>query len=97
MVMLKEPTKGWEEPVNLRFILPNGAIIDRTKNLKIKPRNRWMELYLGEFEIETAENDEAIEFALLQKNTYVLKKGLVIKGVIVRPKEHNKNSDRKNL
>ncbi|KAK3037082.1 hypothetical protein RJ639_029924 [Escallonia herrerae] len=45
VVMLKEPVYGWEVPVNLRLILPDGSTQEHKENLMEKERGQWIEIY----------------------------------------------------
>lgn len=86
MVMLKDPSYGWEVPVNLRLITPDGTTQQHQENLMPKPRGQWIEIPAGEFRI-SPEKIEDIQFSLYEYNGGQWKRGLVIKGVAIRPKK----------
>ncbi|KAA8544784.1 hypothetical protein F0562_019512 [Nyssa sinensis] len=85
VVMLKDPAYGWEVPVNLRLTLPDGSTQEHKENLMEKPRGRWIEIPVGEFRT-TAEKVGEIEISLYEYEGGKWKRGLVIKGVSIRPK-----------
>lgn len=83
--MLKDPACGWEVPVNLRLLFPNGTKQEHKENLIVKPRNQWIEIPVGEFE-STPEIAGEMEISMYEYEGGEWKKGLVVKGVIIRPK-----------
>ncbi|CAL5412869.1 unnamed protein product [Camellia sinensis] len=85
VVMLKDPSYGWEVPVNLRLITPDGTTQQHQENLMQKPRGQWIEIPAGEFRM-SPEKIEDIQFSLYEYNGGQWKRGLVIKGVAIRPK-----------
>ncbi|XP_042520925.1 lectin-like [Macadamia integrifolia] len=85
IVMLKDPAYGWEVPVNLRLVLPDGKMHERKECLQHKPKGQWMELKVGEFKKCPGNNGE-IQFSLFEIEGGQWKKGLVIKSVVIRPK-----------
>ncbi|KAI3873939.1 hypothetical protein MKW98_001588 [Papaver atlanticum] len=74
VVMLKNSAYGWEAPVNLRL-----------------PKSQWIEVQVGEFQAPPQLADDKqrkeIQFSLFECENGNWKGGLVIKGVIVRPKK----------
>ncbi|KDP23149.1 hypothetical protein JCGZ_00141 [Jatropha curcas] len=85
VIMLKDCAYGWEVPVNTRITLPNGIKQEHKQNLATKPRGRWIEIPVGEF-ITSPENVGEIEVSLYEYEGGKWKKGLVVKGIIIRPK-----------
>ncbi|XP_042500832.1 lectin-like isoform X1 [Macadamia integrifolia] len=85
VVMLKDNACGWEVPVTLQLFLPNGEVQEHKECLLNKPKNQWITLYIGEFK-KCAEKAGEIEFSLFENEKQDLKKGLVIKSVIILPK-----------
>ncbi|KAA8544785.1 hypothetical protein F0562_019511 [Nyssa sinensis] len=85
VVMLKDPAYGWEVPVILRLTLPDGSTQEHKENLMEKPRGRWIEIPVGEFRT-TAEKVGDIGISLCGSEGGNWKRGLVIKGVSIRPK-----------
>ncbi|KAK4710667.1 hypothetical protein R3W88_005180 [Solanum pinnatisectum] len=86
IVMLKDPAYGWENPVNLRLILPDGSKQGHTENMVEKPRGKWIEIPAGEFMTSADQKNGEIEFSLYEYEGGNWKKGLVIKGAVLRPK-----------
>ncbi|KAI3879143.1 hypothetical protein MKX03_010647 [Papaver bracteatum] len=90
VVMLKNSAYGWEAPVNLRLVHPDGKTQQRKENLQVKPKSQWIELHAGEFQTPPQPDDKQekeIQFSLFEYEDGRWKRGLVIKGVIVRPKK----------
>ncbi|XP_058198258.1 lectin-like [Rhododendron vialii] len=85
LVMLKDPAFGWEVPVNVMLILPDGTTQQHEENLMEKPRGRWIEIPAGEFRT-SSEKIGDIQFSLYEYKAGMWKRGLVIKGVAIRPK-----------
>ena len=85
VVMLKDPAYGWEVPVNLRLTLPDGSKQEHKENLMEKPRGRWIEIVIGEF-MALQDKPGEIECSLFEYEGGKWKKGLLIKGVAIRPK-----------
>lgn len=84
-IMLKDPAYGWEVPVNIRLTLPDGNKQEHKENLMKKPRGEWIEIPVGEF-VTSPENTGEIEFSIYEYEGGKWKRGLVIKGVAIRPK-----------
>ena len=84
-IMLKDPAYEWEVPVNIRLTLPNGNKQEHKENLMKKPRGEWLEIPIGEF-VTSPENTGEIEFLIYEYEGGKWKRGLVIKGVAIRPK-----------
>ncbi|KAL7089674.1 hypothetical protein ACP275_13G198600 [Erythranthe tilingii] len=85
VVKLKDPAYGWENPVNLRLTLPDGSKQEHKENLMEKPRGKWIEITAGELK-SSAEKAGEMEFSLYEYEGGKWKKGLLIKGVAIRPK-----------
>ncbi|XP_060192644.1 lectin-like [Lycium barbarum] len=86
IVMLKDPAYGWENPVNLRLILPDGVPQEHTENMVERPREKWIEIPAGEFMTSADQKNGEIEFYLYEYEGGHWKRGLVIKGAVIRPK-----------
>ncbi|GLT63049.1 hypothetical protein SLA2020_356430 [Shorea laevis] len=80
----EDPAYGWEDPVNVRLILPDRNKQERKENLMKKPRGEWIEIPVGEF-VASPEMAGEIEFSIYEYGGK-WKRGLVIKGVAIRPK-----------
>ncbi|KAK2966381.1 hypothetical protein RJ640_021525 [Escallonia rubra] len=85
VVMLKDPAYGWEVPVNLRLILPDGSSQEHKENFMEKQRGQWIEILAGKF-MATPDKEGDIEFSLYEYEGRIWKRGLVVKGVTIRPK-----------
>ncbi|KAK2969261.1 hypothetical protein RJ640_002972, partial [Escallonia rubra] len=85
VVMLKEPAYGWEVPVNLRLILPDGCTQEHKENLMEKERGQWIEILAGKF-MAVPDNVGDIQFSLYESEAGIWKRGLLVKGVVIRPK-----------
>lgn len=82
VVMLKDDATGFEVPVNLRLSLPSGSSQEHKEILMAKKRGGWIELVAGRFYNEEAGE---IDFSLCEYKDGRWKKGLVIKGAVIRP------------
>ncbi|KAG2688077.1 hypothetical protein I3760_09G077300 [Carya illinoinensis] len=85
VVKLKDPAYGWEVPVNVRLTLPDGNKQERKENLMKKPRGDWIEIPVGEF-VTSPKNTGEIEFSIYEYEVGDWKRGLVVKGITIRPK-----------
>ncbi|KAK9074954.1 hypothetical protein SSX86_003273 [Deinandra increscens subsp. villosa] len=85
MVMLKDPAYGWEVPINVRLILPDGNKQEHKENLIETPRAKWVEIPVGEFTAEP-KKEGFVEFSLYEYEGGAWKKGLMVKGAAIRPK-----------
>lgn len=71
--------------MNLKFDPPNGKAQEHQVTLENKPREEWIELQVGEF--QTCNNQKGeLQFALLGSEGQWWKGGLILKGVIIKPK-----------
>ncbi|KAL5538914.1 hypothetical protein UlMin_045777 [Ulmus minor] len=86
VVMLKDPAYGWDVPVNVRLVLPDGSKQEHKVNLMEKPRGQWINIPAGEFRTSPEKPGE-IEFSIYEYEGGIWKKGLVIKGVKIQPKK----------
>lgn len=85
VIKLKDPAYGWGVPVNVSLVLPNGYKQERKEKLQTKPREQWIEVPVGEF-ITSPENVGEIQFGMHEYDGGEWKRGLVIKGIAIRPK-----------
>ncbi|XP_055803937.1 uncharacterized protein PHLOEM PROTEIN 2-LIKE A4-like [Solanum dulcamara] len=91
VVKIKENADGLES-ITLRLIIPNKSSKEVTVNLmNVTEREKWIELTVGEFftssEFKRKKKREEIEFFLYETEKLNCKQGLVIKGIVIRPKE----------
>ncbi|KAJ4702417.1 Phloem protein 2-like protein [Melia azedarach] len=89
VMMIKDNAEGWEHPVKFGFVSPNGKQEEREENFtKIKPINEWIEIPVGEFIASSEIKNQVGEMEIYLHGSEGLywKKGIVIKGVIIRSK-----------
>lgn len=84
--MLTEPSYGWTTPVNLRLKFPDGTVQEGKEKLQEKPRNQWLELKAGEVKPQPGQKGE-MEISLFEYDGGQWKKGLLVKGIKIVPKE----------
>lgn len=85
VMMMEDPAHRWEVPVNLKLALPDGNTQERKENLSLKPKGQWIEIPVGRFRT-SSESIGEIEFSLFEYEDGNWKRGLVVKGVIIQPK-----------
>ena len=85
VIMLKDPAYGWEVPVNVKLVLPDGTKQESKVNLMEKVRGQWIKIPVGEFRTPLKKQGE-IEFSMWEVVGGIWKKGLVVKGVTIQPK-----------
>lgn len=85
-VKLEDPAYGWDTPVNLKLVLPNGTPHEQKVSLRELPRYQWVDIRVGEFVPEKSAAGE-ITFSMYEHEAGVWKKGLFLKGVVIRPKK----------
>ncbi|KAL3726178.1 hypothetical protein ACJRO7_031122 [Eucalyptus globulus] len=78
-------SSGWNAPVNLNLTLPDKSTQGRIENLSVKPKGEWMDIPVGTF-MTTPENVGEISFSFSETGDH-WKSGLLIKGVVLRPKD----------
>ncbi|KAI3845476.1 hypothetical protein MKX03_023411 [Papaver bracteatum] len=98
LVMFKNCAYGWEEPVNLKLV-HSGSETQLRKEYLDARKLQWMEVQVGEFETPPQPADERyVRFSLFDFKSQVSRfsyesqeshwrRGLLIKGVIIRPKK----------
>ncbi|KAL6282861.1 hypothetical protein ACE6H2_013790 [Prunus campanulata] len=85
VVKLKASAEGWDVPVNVSLTLPDGSKQWHAVKLKEIPREQWIEILVGEFRA-SPEIPGDMEFSMYEYDSGKWNRGLVIKGVIIRPK-----------
>ncbi|CAN1282004.1 Protein PHLOEM PROTEIN 2-LIKE A1 [Linum perenne] len=86
-IMLKDTAVGWEVPVNFRLTLPNGVKQEHKENMMTKPRMQWVEIPVGEFRTSSDKNNGGMmEISMYEYEGGTWKKGIIVKGVTIRPK-----------
>ncbi|KAK9292531.1 hypothetical protein L1049_020505 [Liquidambar formosana] len=58
VVKLTDESSGWEFPITLRLSLPDGKAQERQVSLLEKPKEEWIELNVGNFNVENGETGE---------------------------------------
>lgn len=90
-VMLTEPAYGWSVPVNLRLRFPDGTVQARKEKLQGMPTEQWLELRAGEVKAPAqpggAGRSGELEISMFEYDGGLWKKGLLIKGIKIVPKE----------
>ncbi|XP_030548826.1 uncharacterized protein PHLOEM PROTEIN 2-LIKE A4-like [Rhodamnia argentea] len=85
LILVRSSGYGWEVPVNFRVKLPGGRKQEHKENLRGKPRENWIEIKAGE--VSTSECKEGeMEVSMFEIEGRHWKSGLVLKGVLIRPK-----------
>ncbi|KAI3877081.1 hypothetical protein MKX03_027607 [Papaver bracteatum] len=89
IVMLRDLSFGWDKPVNLCLVLPDGQRLVKEVVLEAMPKSRWIEIHVGDFETpqQPVDQEKLVEFRLSGQDMVTWKSGLVIEGAIVRPKK----------
>ncbi|CAM0953624.1 unnamed protein product [Alopecurus aequalis] len=83
-IMIKEVSRGWSVPVNLRLKLPYGTVQERKEHLQDKPREKWLDIPVGEIKPQKGQTGD-LSISLFQF-TGNWKKGLVVRGIRIAPK-----------
>ncbi|KAJ4702432.1 Phloem protein 2-like protein [Melia azedarach] len=89
VVMIKDNAQGWEHLVKLGLVFPNVMQEEREEDLaKNKPKNKWIEVPVAEFITSSEIEKQAGEMEIYLRGSEGLywKKGIVIKGVVIRAK-----------
>ncbi|KAK7316818.1 hypothetical protein RJT34_00551 [Clitoria ternatea] len=84
IVRLKDSATGWEDPIILELKLPGGKTQQWKEILTMKPRERWIEILVGEF-IATEKYVGEMDISLNGTDGTDWKQGLIIKGVEIKP------------
>ncbi|CAA7045272.1 unnamed protein product [Microthlaspi erraticum] len=85
VVKLEDTASGWETPVNLKLTLPCNRAQERSVRLNVYIGRSWVAIPAGEF-ITTPQNAGQISFSMYETASNSWKKGLIVKGVEIRPK-----------
>jgi hypothetical protein len=88
VIMMKEVASGWEVPVNVRLILPDGNKQERKEDLMKKPRGEWIEIPVGEF-VASPEKAGEIEFSIYEHVVGNGRGGLSSKALQFAPRTNN--------
>ncbi|XP_026432401.1 protein PHLOEM PROTEIN 2-LIKE A1-like [Papaver somniferum] len=89
IVMLQEDGYGWEVPVDLCLVLPDGKRLIQKVNLETMPKSQWIEIHVGDFKTphQLGDQEKEVNFIMSEHEKLNWKKGLVIEEVIIRPKK----------
>ncbi|KAF7035668.1 hypothetical protein CFC21_046490 [Triticum aestivum] len=85
-IKIDDPACGWSTPVNFRLKFPDGTIQQHKENLEEKPRGKWLLVKVGEVKPHKGQNGEA-EISMFEYDGGQWKRGLLIKGIKITPKE----------
>ena len=85
LIMLEDSSEGWEVPINVRLVLPGGKRQQHKVNLNEKLRENWMEILVGEFVASEKDGGE-MDISMYEYEGGMWKSGLVIQGVVIKPK-----------
>ncbi|XP_027161666.1 protein PHLOEM PROTEIN 2-LIKE A1-like [Coffea eugenioides] len=84
VIKLSQWAHGWDTPLRLKLTLPGGKVQERRVPLLEEPRGEWIEIRIGNFQIEKNESSGDI-VGNLQNTSGYWKQGLALKGFIIRP------------
>lgn len=82
VVMVEDNSYGWDVPVCLRLVDATGDVQKRLESLADRRRGEWVEVTAGEL---VAGGAGEVGFSLFEYEDGDWKRGLVVKGVCVRP------------
>lgn len=85
VVKMNENSEGWRAPVNVSLTLPDGTAQGRIENLEEKQKGGWIDILAGTF-MTNPNNVGEISFSFSETGGH-WKSGLLIKGVVLRPKD----------
>ncbi|XP_030474068.1 uncharacterized protein PHLOEM PROTEIN 2-LIKE A4-like [Syzygium oleosum] len=85
VVKISENSSGWHAPVNLNLTLPDGTPLGRIENLEEKEKGKWIDIPVGTF-MTNSKNVGEISFSFSETGGH-WKSGLLVKGVVLRPKD----------
>lgn len=89
VVKLEENAIGWKEPVTLKLKVVqhdgDDNRVDRTENLKDYIGHNWVDILAGVFVVPPKNIPATIIFTMYQYQTDWKKRGLIVKGVAIRP------------
>ncbi|XP_038888315.1 lectin-like [Benincasa hispida] len=86
-IQLTNNASGWELPVNIELMRPNGCKIERKQSLQFVKRGDWLEISGGDFLVDNCgcENGGEIELHMYEHGGH-WKRGFLLKGVEFRPR-----------
>ncbi|KAG0451343.1 hypothetical protein HPP92_013743 [Vanilla planifolia] len=91
-LVMMENGHGWNVPIKLNLKLPDGSVQQHEEVLNEKQISQWFELKAGEFSASKEQAGE-IEFSLCEVEERNWKSGLVVKGVVIRPKNSTRQTN----
>uniref|UniRef100_A0A1J3DJ94 AIG1-type G domain-containing protein n=1 Tax=Noccaea caerulescens TaxID=107243 RepID=A0A1J3DJ94_NOCCA len=85
VMKLKKSASGWEVPVHMKLVMPNNMAGPEERIVKLEEYigKGWVTILAGEF-LTTPEYLGEIRFSMYETKRW--QEGLIIKGVIIRPK-----------
>ncbi|MCL7030607.1 hypothetical protein MKW94_028105 [Papaver nudicaule] len=88
LVMFREDSYGWEAPVDVCLVHPDGQRLIQKTNLQNMPKAQWIEIHVGDFQTSQQPGDQGKEVSfIMSEHGGHWKSGLVIEGAIIRPKK----------
>ncbi|KMZ71766.1 phloem protein 2-A1 [Zostera marina] len=84
VVKIEDHAYGWDVPVMLRLVTSTSDVQQYREKLSDMPRGKWTELIAGVFTV-TPRDVRDLEFSLFELGS-AWKSGLVLQGVVIRPK-----------
>ncbi|CAA7045260.1 unnamed protein product [Microthlaspi erraticum] len=84
VIKLRKSASGWDVPVNMKLVLPTYTQ-ERTVNLNEHVGKGWVTIMAGEF-VTLPECVGEFKFSMYENKGFC-RKGLIVKGVAIRPKK----------
>lgn len=85
---LEDTAYGWGwAPVKLKLVVPSGSETPQERSVSFLEYigKQWVDIPAGEFEM-SKENVGGISFSLYEHEANMWRSGLIVKGVVIRPK-----------
>ncbi|XP_021766929.1 uncharacterized protein PHLOEM PROTEIN 2-LIKE A4-like [Chenopodium quinoa] len=95
IVKLERTSYGWEVPVNFKLTLPGDKSQNYKLNMKDMDKEKWFEIRAGKFMI-SKDNEGVIQFSLFEYDGGSWKRGLIIKGAVIKPMVDKNNTNNNN-
>ncbi|EFH41549.1 hypothetical protein ARALYDRAFT_917038 [Arabidopsis lyrata subsp. lyrata] len=88
VVKLEDTAYGWDwAPVKLKLVMPSNSETPQEHSVSFEEHigKQWIDIPAGEF-IMSKENAGEISFSLYEHEANMWRSGLIVKGVLIRPK-----------
>ncbi|KAK9156291.1 hypothetical protein Sjap_003771 [Stephania japonica] len=86
VVMMNMSSYGWTDSVTFKLVDPKGKVTKRKMRLDGMPVNTWEYVPVGVFKNDTDQQAGKVQFSMSEVDSQEQKKGLIVKGVAIRPK-----------